>query len=508
MTHLELNREQQRHDAIGRRLVEASRQYVSREAVIQWTTVSLVGVLLGLYLLRVLSLAVPSPWPSLMIVAVLVPFVAMIVGNTRRLLLAATVLDIPFQWGIHLNYNVAAGSMGAIGGLGVSVTTASLLALYAMWIPELLTRKTKVRYQPWFWAAMPSAIYVALVAASMLVAQSVTFSTYEVFMLVQTLLLYIYIVSTVRTREDVMFLVTMQVISLLMESLVMFGLHFMGPAFRIPGLTTHLDPTVVAAAPGSIARDTGTFGSPNVAASFLSMLMAPAFALLLMKVGGARKALAFSALAFGGLALVLTFSRGGWLAFAVSMTIISVVAIRRRWLSPIGPMAIVAAGALLFVIFQGPIVARLFDTQAAAGRIPLITLALSMIKAHPWLGVGSNNFYIVMPQYLTSEYVGAWLYVVHNKYLLVWAETGIFALIAFVTFLLLTVYRGWQVWKRGDRFLAPLGLALTAAVVGQMVHMNFDIFNAQAQVQGLWLVAALLAAMRNIQDGEKRSGTK
>lgn len=109
-----------------------------------------------------------------------------------------------------------------------------------------------------------------------------------------------------------------------------------------------------------------------------------------------------------------------------------------------------------------------------------------------------------MPQYLTSEYVGAWLYVVHNKYLLVWAETGIFALIAFLTFLLVTAYRGWQVWRRGDRFLSPLALAFTAAVIGQMVHMNFDIFNAQAQVQGLWLVAALLAAMHNIQDGEKR----
>ena len=476
--------------------------------MIQWAAVSLVGALLGLYLLRVLSLSVPSPWPYLMIVAVLVPFIAMIVGNARKLLLAATILDIPFQWGIHLNYNAPAASMGAIAGLGVSVTTASVLALYAMWIPELLTRKGKARYQPWFWATLPAAIYVALVAASTLVAQSVTFSAYEVFILVQTLLLYIYIVSTVRTREDVMFLVTMQVVSLLMESLVMFGLHFIGPSFRIPGLTTHLDPTVVAVVPGSIARDTGTFGSPNVAASFLALLLAPSFALLLMKVGRARKLLAASALAFGGLALVVTFSRGGWLAFAVSMTIISVVAIRRRWLSPIGPMAIVAAGALLFVIFQGPIVARLFDAEAAAGRIPLITLAFSIIKAHPWFGVGANNFYVVMPQYLSSEYVGAWLYVVHNKYLLVWAETGIFALIAFLIFLLTTLYRGWQVWRRGDSFLAPLALAFTAAVVGQMVHMNFDLFNAQAQVQGLWLAAALLAAMRNIQDGEKTSGAK
>jgi putative inorganic carbon (hco3(-)) transporter len=503
MTHLELSRQQEisRARTAGHSHREPVPHPVDRGAVIQWTTVGVVGLLLGLYLPWVMSLS--SPWPPLLIIAALVPFVAMILGDARRMLLAATVLDIPFQWGVHLNYDAAAGNMGALGGLGISVTTASILALYVLWFAELLANRDSA-YHPWVRATLPLAAYVAMAALSMLVARDAGFALDEVFLLVQTLLLYIYIVSTVRTRQDIGFLATMLVVGLLMESLVMLGLHFLGSGLRIPGITTHLDATTAVAASASpVSRDIGTFGSPNVAASFLSLLLVPSFALILMKVSNARKALALGAFALGALSILLTFSRGGWLAFAVSMALFSTFAIRRRYLSIVGPVAVLVAGAALFLIFQEPILARLSDSEAAAGRVPLIALALSMIQAHPWLGVGSNNFYVVMPDYLTPDFAGAWLYVVHDKYLLVWAETGIFALIAFVIFLLATVYRGWLVWRRNDPFLSPLALAFTAVVIGQMVHMNFDIFNGQPQVQGLWLVAALLAAMSNIQSGEK-----
>jgi hypothetical protein len=50
-------------------------------------------------------------------------------------------------------------------------------------------------------------------------------------------------------------------------------------------------------------------------------------------------------------------------------------------------------------------------------------------------------------------------------------------------------------WRLSDPLFSPVALALTAGLLGQMVHMSVDIFQSRPQVQLLWLVAALLVAM-------------
>src|SRR5439155_18314025 len=99
-------------------------------------------------------------------------------------------------------------------------------------------------------------------------------------------------------------------------------------------------------------------------------------------------------------------------------------------------------------------------------------------------------------------------YTVHNKYLLVWSEAGIGALLAFLWFLGSTLRRGWSLWRRDDPLLSPLALGLTAGIIGQTVHMSVDIFQSRPQIQLLWLVAGLLVAMQNVaretRDGDSR----
>jgi O-antigen ligase len=130
--------------------------------------------------------------------------------------------------------------------------------------------------------------------------------------------------------------------------------------------------------------------------------------------------------------------------------------------------------------------------------VPLTIVAGRVIQDHPFTGVGANNFALVQRQYWTSEFVGEWFFVAHNKYLLVLAETGPGALLSFVVFLLATLRRGWRVWQRDDPYLAPLALCFTAVVVGHMEHMALDVFHSRPQVQTLWLISALILAMSHI----------
>ena len=100
---------------------------------------------------------------------------------------------------------------------------------------------------------------------------------------------------------------------------------------------------------------------------------------------------------------------------------------------------------------------------------------------------------------MTPETYGAWLAPVHNKYLLVWSETGTLGILSFMLFLLALGRAAWQCWKRGDRLLSPLALAFMAAILGRMLHMGVARFGGRPQGQLLWLTAGIIAAMHNME---------
>lgn len=453
------------------------------------------GALLGIAAFAVDAL--PSERGPFLLLAVIFPFVAMVVGDLRKLLLALILLDIPFPLDTHLDYHIKAAEAGAIGGLGLSVTTASLLGLYALWIAELLT-KANYKARPLLRASLPPALYVGLATLSAFFAHDAGLSLFEVVLLWQTLLLFLYVASTVRTRQEVLFIVAMLLIGLVLEGLVILASQLLGHSLPLPGIEGGAGLSTERG--GSFYRAGGTLGSPNVAAGYLSIaLMLPA-SVLLTKLALPYKGLAALALGLGGVALILTFSRGGWVAFGLAMAILVLPAWRRGWLSPGVPLAMAALAVLPPLVFPDALAARLSGEVADNGRIPLVQLAFRMIEQNPVLGIGPNNFAVAMLQYATPELAYAWLYTVHNKYLLVWAETGTGGLLAFLLFLSVTVSRGWRCWRSNDRLIAALGLGLAAAMLGHMVHMLVDIFNDRQPIQLVWLIAALLAALPQVEE--------
>jgi putative inorganic carbon (HCO3(-)) transporter len=470
--------------------------------------VGAVGLVLGAYAVGIAGL--PTTWRVLLLAAALGPFIALISGNVRRLLLAVTLVDIPFQVDTHLGYRLEPAELGALGGWNVSLTTVALTALYAMWLAELLARGHG-RADPAVGASLPPAAYLAFVGLSTLVAADATLASFELVLLLQMFLLYLYLVSSLRTRRDIVFVVTMLLAGLAAEGLVMVGSRAIGQTFSVAGILGRAD--VGAAAQGQLDRLGGTIGSANAAASYLSLLLSSALGVLLTPLERWRKGLALLALAVGGIALILTLSRGGWTAFALSAALFCLLALGRGWLPPTVPL--VFAGVLVAAIlpFQDAIVSRLVedDHGSAHSRLPLMTLALRIIADHPLLGVGANNFALVMLDYATpdfSDYGGEWLYVVHNRYLLVWAETGVGGLVAFVWFLLATLRAGWRGWRLGDRLLSPLALGLAAALVGHAVHLSVDLFSGRPQAQTLWVCAALMVAISRLGDARADAPTR
>jgi putative inorganic carbon (HCO3(-)) transporter len=432
-----------------------------------------------------------------LVVAILSPFLALTGGWVPRVLLAVVVLDIPLQFGTHLYYREDDAALGALGGLSISATTLALALLYASQFIKALTNKN-AEARPPIEVNAPLALFVGFSALSLVAAQDVSLSFFEVFLHLQMYLLFFYVANFVQTRQDVLYVVSVLLIGAMVESLIIIVLSFTGMPSSLWGIPAHIyiDP----GANQGFMRIGGTVGSPNQAAGYLSLLLAPAASLLFTSLGRAHKWLGRALLGLGGVALIFTFSRGGWIAVVLSITILGLLSSRRRGLSLKTPMVIVVVLVVLYLPFHSAISQRLLgdDRGSAESRIPLMKLAFRMIEDSPVLGVGSNNFQLVMPRYLTSEFRQGFRYAVHNKYLLVLTETGIGGFLAYLAFLLGTLRKGWRCWKLDDRILSPLALGFTAALAGHMVQMGVDVFRGRPITQLVWLVAGLLAATHRV----------
>ena len=447
------------------------------------------GLAVALGALTVWALDDSSRIATAALLAAAVLAVAAVVGSLRTVLLALIVVDTPFQLDTNLNWRPEAAEAGATAGLSISLTTAALGVLYALWFARLLSVQRSQAKPTGTRLAWPLLVYVGLSALSLLVASDTELAQFKLFVLVQSLLLFIYLAGTVRSVREVRFIVGALLVAMVAQSVIVFGERFAGLDLAFAGLTT--------SGGSESTRVGGTIGSPNTAAAFFAFLLAPAIAVLVSNAGRWSKRFAGLAFVTGLLALVFTESRGGWIAAALALALFVWMAFRRGWLQPGRAVFLAIAAVVVLVPVGGVIAERLTadDGGSAASRIPLIQLSLDMIEDQPIQGVGLNNFSTALPGYAGPEFVGQFLFAAHNKYLLVWAEAGLLALLAFLIFLLVTLRRGWLAGRSTNAYIGPIALALTFAIVGQMVHMTVEIFQSRPQVQLLWLAAGLIAAM-------------
>jgi O-antigen ligase len=477
---------------LRRRMAQGKRE---RELVVGVAAGCVSGLVAG-------AVGVRNPFfVALAMATVALPLAATLVGGLRRLLLAIVALDIPLQIDMNPGYRDDIGRLSALSGWTLSATTCALVALYLGWTAQLLVGPRDAASRPRIEAAALPLAFLAIMTLSLAVARDRTLAGFEINLLVQLTLLFVYVASTVRTRSDVAFLAGILLAGMCLASVLAVAMYLTGADLR---LGTH------AAAVAGPRRLTGAFGSPNEAGSYFAFYVPLAIAVVMASAGRAR-ALALTACVLGSVALALTLSRGAWLALVVAIVTL-VAGSRASGRQLLSRRALVGAAVTMLIVLlplSGEISTRLTggDAGAAEGRVPLIEIALRMIAHHPVLGLGANNFVVALPDYAGPEFSGDWLNVVHNKYLLVWTEAGIAALVIFVLFLLTTIRAGWRARRQPDPLLSATALGLTAAVAGMAVHMNFDIFLSRISNQSLWLAAALLAspALRPVT-GDARRG--
>jgi probable O-glycosylation ligase (exosortase A-associated) len=228
-------------------------------------------------------------------------------------------------------------------------------------------------------------------------------------------------------------------------------------------------------------------GNPNDMALYLVTVMPIAVALFLGTRAPHKKvAYAVCTILFV-VAIVVTYSRGGFLGLIATMAVMAWKIGRRNRLQVTLASIVVIAAFLAFVPGNyGLRVASIFipslDPVGSSGaRQNLLTTSVNVALHNPLLGVGMENFH----------FMGAHEQVSHNSYTQVASELGLPALIVYIMFMVTPLRRLRQVEREtfAQGRASPyhdLAIGLQASLVGYMVCSFF------ASVAYLWYVYYLV----------------
>ncbi len=194
--------------------------------------------------------------------------------------------------------------------------------------------------------------------------------------------------------------------------------------------------------PVKIIRACGTLPHPNILGGFLvfSLLMT----CYLYEISD-RKGWLAAAVMLQLITLFMTYSRSALFAFLGA--ILLGWFLQKRITTLWKPLVVgIASAMLLFfpqLFYRGGIVSYNEGVlKSDQMRVSMQEVAVQMIREHPWLGVGFNNYLIAFAEYVKGAQVES--ISVHNIYLLIAAETGLIGLALFLGFCGFTLYRGWR----------------------------------------------------------------
>lgn len=259
-------------------------------------------------------------------------------------------------------------------------------------------------------------------------------------------------------------------------------------------------------------RQGGVVNQANVLAAFVVYYMWYFFSFFSLNSSNPKYWLLLLCLYPCGRAIMIAFSRGGYVAFGV--TVLFVTFIRQKLL-----FVFVAAGLLMVwnnpsAFLPGAVVERIESTTvqvhsiyqeegsehlevSAASRLEIWKAGCKMIASNPIIGVGYGQF----PQRLHEYGYGAYMDA-HNGFILIAAELGLPALFVFMMITVTLLKHSLWVYRtfmNTDKMFAAIGLGYATGVVGLWIANIFGSrFNTTETMSYFWILAAIIMLIRRL----------
>lgn len=239
----------------------------------------------------------------------------------------------------------------------------------------------------------------------------------------------------------------------------------------------------------------GTFSHPNILAGYLVFAMFFTMYLLKKSKNEMKVILGF---VFGieFLAFILTFSRSAFLALIIGMFFYYMFSKEKFSYKKLLLFFLLTVGILTLLNLNRTVIERLFffSTESFTERQVYFDISKNVMEDQPF-GVGAGNFSFVMQKYSDLK-LEPWQYQpVHNVFMLICNEIGVFGAIIFVFMFVYIILHLMNLLDSKDflnnrRFLAVLlSLGSVIFVIGIFDHYFISLYQGQAL---LWLYLALV----------------
>ncbi len=309
------------------------------------------------------------------------------------------------------------------------------------------------------------------------------------------------VINTVRTKKQ--FFDLCRAFALSGFLVCLYGLYQY--VFKAGGADAWIDEEMFE---GISMRIYSTLENPNVLGEYILLVMPVAIALMWRSEKIGSKIFYLGLTAVMGAALILTFSRGCWIAIMVAAAIYVTFVCGKLWgllllLVPILPFVIPET-----ILHRFASVGDMSDSSTSY-RVYIWMGTFLMLKDF-WIsgiGMGEEAFNQVYPFYSYSAIVAPHS---HNLFLQVWVETGIGGIVAFLALLFAwfkQICRGHKI--SADKKLKTMLVAIGASVCAFMVQGMFDnCFYNYRVFMLFWFVLALGISGVNIaKEGAKQADT-
>ncbi|HEY9828073.1 MAG TPA: IctB family putative bicarbonate transporter [Stenomitos sp.] len=279
--------------------------------------------------------------------------------------------------------------------------------------------------------------------------------------------------------------------------------------FGADALATWVDPD------SSLANTTRVYsylGNPNLLAAYLVPAVPFSLASVFVWRNWGPKCLAAVMFLANTICVVLTFSRGGWMALVAALALVALLLLYwmlpylpkfwQRWAFPM----LLGGGALLMlvaIVVVPPVRERFLSIFASRGdssnnfRINVWDAVKEMIRDRPLSGIGPGHdaFNKIYPLYQRPKFSALSAYSIYLEHLV---EFGVIGFACFMGVLFALFQQGWTYIQRLRRQRSVQGLWLIAAIAGMgglLVHGMVDTVWYRPQVFTLWwLMAAIVTS--------------
>lgn len=249
------------------------------------------------------------------------------------------------------------------------------------------------------------------------------------------------------------------------------------------------------------SRLLGPQQQPNDFGAFLVYSAGPFVGLLLTSIGSWRSWVLLPYLAVTTKLLIMTFSRGAYLGFAVACT--AAAYIRGKWFLILAAVLLISSVFVFPEVIPQSVVDRMSHTQSrsidsanqldksAESRLILWNAAIEMSLESPFFGKGFGMFPVLKSRYTERSVVES---DTHNMYLYVSSQMGLPALFTYILILYATYRAGSKVFRAAeDRFAKAIGLGGVALASGAAIINLFGSRMVNTEVSGyFWIYLAIL----------------